>query len=131
MSDNVPQNSFSNRREERRQHRLERRGDSWFIGVFLILLAGVILLQNLKIIAINNWWALFILIPALSAFAAAWRISRQAGSFNKAARSAAIAGVILTLLTCIFFFNLDWNILGPVLLLVAGISLLANSLLPG
>jgi ABC-type uncharacterized transport system permease subunit len=119
------------RREERRAHRFESRGGGWIIGLLLILLAVILLLQNLNIDTLNNWWSLFILIPALASFAAAWRISKAAGGhFNMRASSSLIVGLILVLVTAMFLFSMNWTILGPILLALAGIGLIVNVMLP-
>jgi hypothetical protein len=135
MNENSPQSNFSDRREYRHERRMERRAlrgsGGWVWGIILILLAGILLLQNLKIYTLNNWWALFILIPALGSFAAAWRVAQAAGGrFNVRARGALIVGLVLVLVTAMFLFGMNWTILGPVLLALAGIALIVNVLLP-
>ncbi len=135
MNGNSSQNNFADRRQarwERRQERLQgRRGGEWILGILMILLAGIFLLQNMQIYIVNNWWALFILIPALGSFAAAWRIYQVNNArFTARARSALIVGVVLVLVTAMFLFNLNWTILGPALLAFGGVSLIVNGLLP-
>ncbi len=138
MNDNSTQNHYPDRFEERQQRRderwarrQERSGGQWMWGILLILLAGILFLQNQHIYIINNWWALFILLPAMGSFAAAWRISRDAGGkITSAARNTLIVGVVFLLVAAMFLFNLNWTILGPVLLALAGIGLLANGMLP-
>jgi cation transport ATPase len=124
------------RHEERRQHREERRaaraGNSWIGGVVLILVGIFLLLQNLGASLLNNWWALFILIPALGAFANAWRAYQEAGGhLTASARSSLFGGLILTLVAAIFLFNLSWGLLGPILLILIGIGIFVNVALPG
>ncbi|HVP20663.1 MAG TPA: hypothetical protein VMS73_02260, partial [Anaerolineaceae bacterium] len=45
----------------------ERRSSSsgWIFGVVLILIGAAFFLQNFNLLQINNWWALFLLIPAI------------------------------------------------------------------
>ncbi len=119
------------RREERRQRREERHsgwmGGEWIIGVVLILVGLLLFGRNLNIVNIQNWWALFILLPALGSFSTAWRIvTRTGGHFNGRARSAVIFGLGLCLVTVIGLFNLNWTIFGPGLLLLVGLGLLIN-----
>jgi hypothetical protein len=87
-------------------------------------------LQNVRGVYLNNWWALFILIPALGSFADAWNAYRQQGRMNRRVRGAFISGCVLSLVTATFLFNWRWDVVLPVLLIVWGISLLLNSLLP-
>ena len=124
-----------NRRAERRQRIAERRvgrqGGSWIVGGILILAGILIMLQNLISFQLNNWWALFILIPALGAFGNAWRAYQKNGHLSAPARASLISGIILTMVTAIFLLGLNWNVLGPVLLILAGTGLLINTVLPG
>jgi hypothetical protein len=79
----------------------------------------------------QNWWALFILLPAIGAFATAWRIFQDAGGrLTYAARGALLAGSILVYTTVIFLLNLSWVMLGPVVIILAGVGMLLNYALP-
>jgi hypothetical protein len=117
MNDQSPINNTQpeplDRHEARRQHHEARReflggsggGLTWVAGVILILLGVAFLLQNIGTFSIplENWWALFILIPALGAFDTARRIYRKSGNqFTASACSSALGGVILTLITASF-----------------------------
>lgn len=120
-------------RQQRLEERRARRGrNSWIGGVVLILIGAVLLLQNLGKMVFENWWALFILIPALGAFANAWRTYQEAGGhLTGAARSSLLGGFILTMVAAIFLLNLNWTLLGPVLLILAGIGIFVNVIIPG
>ncbi len=123
--------------ESRRMRREERRaarggGGAWAAGLLLIGLGVLFLLQNTgTVIALNNWWALFILLPAIGAFGNAWRAYQAAGGrLTAAARGSLIGGLILVLITAIFLFGLNWGLLGPVVIILVGAGLLLNALLP-
>lgn len=119
------------RREERRAARGDRNRGAWVGGVALIILGVVFLLQNTAAFALENWWALFILIPALGAFERAWRHYQEAGGrLTASVRSALLGGLVLIVVAAAFLFNLEWGLLGPVLILLVGIALLINALLP-
>jgi hypothetical protein len=118
-------------RQERREARRSRMGGSWVGGAILILLGVIFLLQNQGITTLQNWWALFILLPAFGAFGNAWRSYQEAGYLNRSARNSLFWGLILTLVSVIFLLNLNWTWLGPAILIVMGIGILVNALLPG
>ena len=121
-------------REERREERRARRGTTgtaWIGGVILILLGIIFLLQNVRGFYLNNWWALFILIPAIGSFASAWDIYQHNGRLTGPARGALIAGCVLLLVTATFLFSLNWGLVFPLLLVILGFVLLLNSLLSG
>ncbi len=124
-------------RHEARRQRFESRREvfggsssvSWIAGLILILVGVGFLLQNMGTfsIALNNWWALFILFPALGAFETAQRIYRKAGNqFTASARSSFLVGVIISLVVVIFLFDLDWNIFGPILIILGGVGMIFN-----
>ena len=74
---NEPHVAYYGRRAARRQRlegrRAGRLSGSWVVGAILILVGIFIMLPNLTAFSLQNWWALFILIPAVGAFANAWR----------------------------------------------------------
>lgn len=120
------------RRAERDERRAWRRsgGGAWIGGAVLIALGVIFLLQNFGGVRLNNWWALFILIPAIGSFSTAWHFYRQTGKFNRPARGALFSGLVLLLITGTFLFNLNWNMILPVLLIVLGLGMLINTMLP-
>jgi hypothetical protein len=122
------------RRAARRARRAERRaaryGGAWLIGAALIILGVIFMLQNTGALHLNNWWALFFLLPAAGSFATAYSSYRNQGRFTATSRSALIGGLVLTALAALFLFNLDWGKLWPVLLILAGIGALINAWLP-
>ena len=124
------------RRAERRERRMEYRqargmGGAWIGGAVLILLGMIFLLQNMGVMFIANWWALFILIPAVGAFGRAWNVYRfNGGRLTPAARSSLIGGLALTMIAAVFLLNLDFGIAWPILLILLGVGLLLNTLLP-
>ena len=119
------------RREERWAARGGRGSGAWIGGAILIILGLVFLLQNMGAFVLNNWWALFILIPAIGAFGAAWRTYQTAGGrLTAASRGSLISGFVLTMVAAVFLFNLNWTVVGPVLIILAGIALLMNAFLP-
>ncbi len=120
-------------RDARREERRARRGSNstaWVGGVILILLGVIFLLQSMRGFYLNNWWALFILIPAFGSFADAWNIYRQTGRLSRRVRGALVTGCVFLLITATFLFNWNWGLVLPVLLIIWGVTLLLNSLLP-
>ena len=132
LESNTNQPQPINSREERRMRRGSHVGGSWIIGAILVALGIIFLFQNMGTFTLNNWWALFILIPALGAFEEAWRGYKNAGGrLTKRARGSMLVGLVLTLVVFGLLFELDWKYLGPVLIILAGIGILVNVALPG
>ncbi len=120
-------------REARRQQRRAWRGSrpyGWVGGAVLILLGVIFLLQNVFSSFLVNWWALFILIPALGVFAGAWSSIQANGRLTASARGSLIFAIALTLAAFAFLLNLNISIWGPVLLIIAGVALLLSALAP-
>ncbi|MCB0116605.1 MAG: hypothetical protein R2873_23815 [Caldilineaceae bacterium] len=110
-----------------RGKRDESRG-GWIGGVVLIALGVIFLMQNFGIYSLDNWWALFILIPAISAFGAAWNIYRNnGGQVTPALTGSLVTGVILTLLSLSFLFGLNFGLIWPVFLILGGLSILLTT----
>jgi hypothetical protein len=64
---------------------MKRNGhcSGWIFGLVLITVGGALLLQKWRLpVLVGNWWALFMLIPAIGAFASAWALYRQAAQFT-------------------------------------------------
>jgi hypothetical protein len=134
MNDQLQNNEPLDRREARRQRREARAhsGSGWIVGVILIVLGGLFLAQNTGVykFPISNWWALFILIPAIGAFERALHYYRKADNQLTAQVSGSIlSGIVLTLLTLGFLFNIGWTYFGPVLIILAGLGILFSSML--
>jgi len=124
------------RREARRQRREERlavpsRGGGWIAGIILILLGGMFLLRNSGMfdISSNNWWALFILIPAIGSLDSAVRIYRHAGNrLTAPARGSGLVGLVLLFVTTMFLFDISWTFFGPILIILVGVGIIVTSM---
>ena len=123
------------RQQERAERRAARHGGgaagsyNWAGGLILIVLGGIFLLQNMNLLGtFDNWWALFILIPAIGSFASAWsHYRRTGGQWNSSVTGSVIGGLVLTSVAGAFL--LDWNIgqLWPIFLIIGGLSVLLGA----
>lgn len=96
-------------------------------GGILVLVGIVLMLQNLGMTAFQNWWALFILIPAAGALAGAWRTwSANGGLFSVAVVAPLLVGLVLLGVAVTFLFELtvNWAWIGPLILIVLGVAVL-------
>ena len=122
MSENLPNDT-----PPPEKHNREQMG--WLGGAVLILIGVIFLLQNISGFSLNNWWALFILIPALASLGTAWRAYQAHGRLTAAVRAPLFGGLILLLVAALFLFNLDWGRFWPFFLIIAGLGALASALI--
>lgn len=100
---------------------------SWNGGAILIGLGVIFLLHNLNVFHLDNWWALFILMPAVANLGTAWRSYQQHGRLTPKAHGSLTGGVILSLVAATFLFSWSWSVMWPVFLIVGGLSALLHN----
>ncbi len=126
MKENNP-----NQQEENAQRETGRSAKDtmpWLGGVVLILVGIVFLLRQVSGFELDNWWALFILIPAVGSLATAWRAYDSADrKVTASVRGSLIGGLMMVLIAAIFLFNLDWALFFPAILILTGLGILASS----
>jgi len=121
----------TDRAQRRAERRAAREGRAWIGGVILIGLGVIFLLHNAGALHLHNWWALFILIPALGSFATAYGAFRtNGGRLNSMVRGSIIGGLVFTALAAAFLFELNLSLLLPAVLILAGVGMLFNTALP-
>lgn len=98
-------------------------------GVILIIGGIILFTQQFGLLGPRyNWWALFILIPALASLGGAFTAFQQTGKFNAAVRSGLGGSIVLLTLTFMFLFGLDWAIWWPLMVLAGGLSIFLEGL---
>ena len=105
------------------------RGSNTLLGVLFIALGAAFFAQSYFGLGFRNWWALFILIPAVFAFSTAY-YAWKAGHTTTATSQAAI-GLVITTVAAIFLLDIAWRLAWPFLFLEAGIGLLLPRLASG
>jgi hypothetical protein len=102
-----------------------REHSGWIFGLVLIVLGGVFMLQNAGVpVLVGNWWALFILFPAVAAFTAAWKQHQQSGRMTPRVVGLMTGGLVPLTIALIFLFNFDFGYAWPLLLIVLGVGIL-------
>jgi LiaF transmembrane domain len=108
----------------------ERNG--WILGLVLIALGGVFLLQNAGLpVLVGNWWALFILIPAIAAFASAWTLYQQDKQFTPRVIGLITGGLVPLTIALIFLFDFSFGGAWPLLLVILGAGMLLRGIATG
>lgn len=105
---------------------------AWVGGVALVIVGGILLLHNSGLIPLpENWWTLFMLIPAAVVVGVAWMFYRDAGNrFTSEVGWSLTAAAILVAVASIFLFGLSWGVVWPIFMILAGIGLFISWLAP-
>jgi hypothetical protein len=110
------------------EKRPSRQRPAWIAGGVLILIGIVFIVRNVTGLSFDNWWALFILIPALGSLATAWQMFERNGQrFTAASRGPLIGGIVLLAVTAVFLFNIDWGKVWPLFIILVGLGILLSS----
>lgn len=73
---------------------------------------------------LDNWWALFMLIPVSTMSMEMWQDYQKNGRLSKKTSGLIIPITILSVIVAIFLFNLSWSIIWPVSFIAVGTSIL-------
>ena len=115
--------------EPKNQPPVQGKKPVWIGGAVLVAAGIFLLLGNLTRFSLNNWWAVFLLIPAAGSLWTAYTIwRRNEWRFNAASRGPLIGGLVLVFLAVIFLFNLDWGRVWPGFLIIVGGGLLLTGI---
>jgi hypothetical protein len=92
----------------------------------MLALAGLVFfLQALGVL--HNWWADFILLPALALLAGSWAAYRaQDGRLRGLGRLLLGNGLVVLSVALLFLFGLDWATWWPLMLVAPGFALFLN-----
>lgn len=124
-------------RQERSDRRAERRADRqegglvWVAGLVLIAVGVLYFLHDFGYLpTFTNWWALFLLLPAVGTLSAArGAYQRNGGHWTFEVAGPFIGGLLFLGLTAVFLFDLNYGWLWPLFLIAAGLLLIAAPML--
>ena len=114
--------------EDRKPPGNHKDGPPWIAGGVLVMMGLLLLVSNITGTPFNNWWALFILIPALGSLYAALKNYSEVGAMTESVRKPLTGGMILLTVSVIFLFDLDWSTMWPFLLVIAGGMMLLTAI---
>ncbi len=119
QEDNFPQ--------EEKPRRFRSSGAWW--GLVLIFVGAILIAQRLGYVGEQfNWWAIFILIPAIGSLSTAFFAFQKSGRFNAAVRGSLGGGLVVLTVALMFMFGLDWTYWWPLMVIVPGFSMFLNGL---
>lgn len=93
-------------------------------GLFLVIAGGMAFAANAFGLALENWWALFILLPATSFHLMARQVAKsEKGGAHAGSRVLNGLSLIVFTVAAMFLLNLDWGQWWPLMLLASGTAL--------
>ena len=95
----------------------------------IVIAVGVIFLAGNFGIAIplpDRWWALFIFVPAAASLVTAARFYRIDERITDRVVGPAIGGALMLAVASILFFDLDWGMWWPVLVIIVGLGIVVR-----
>lgn len=101
-----------------------------WIGLVFIGGGAMVLLNQMGILSFDfNWWALFILLPAIGVLSGAYARYRSANNlFDMGVMIPGLIGLFMVALsvsmTFGFFWNIDWSLYWPIILIIIGLGII-------
>ncbi|ABF43923.1 hypothetical protein Dgeo_2489 (plasmid) [Deinococcus geothermalis DSM 11300] len=103
-----------------------RRPRSLITALVLIALGLVYLAQNLSGQHLGPLWTVIFFIPALGSLGRAWQAVQQDGAFTPRAAAFTLGGTAVLLLGLTFLLGWPWPVVGPLFLILLGLSALTG-----
>lgn len=95
-------------------------------GLMLIGIGAVFLAMQFGSIQLDNWWALFILIPVIAGWGSALQQVRAAGGVTNGAIRTFMGALFPLFIALIFLLEWDWGRVWPGFIILAGLNALAS-----
>ena len=105
----------------------KRKNDNMMTGLILITVGVIFLFMQFGGFYINNWWALFILIPVIYTWSKAFSLYREAGEITLEAAENVSGSLFLLFVAAIFLFSWDWGRVWPGFIIIVGINALVRT----
>ena len=108
-------------------------GLSLWVGVSVMLLGATFLANNLDLINLHTmfgsvqWWGIFILIPGVGALLNALIVFVMSDNhLTLAVQGLFVLGLVICAVASLALLGLDWNLLGPIIVIAIGIGFLVR-----
>lgn len=119
--------TYQFKEEEQNNQPHHKSNNGLVVGGVLIAVGVLLVVTRLMGWAFDNWWVLFLLIPAFSSFGQAGKAYQRDGRLGPDGTSSLIGGLTILFIASMFFFGISWTMLWPVLLIIVGIGSIAKA----
>ena len=114
-------------KDEEKGTEAAEKSNSWIQAVVLIVVGLGLLASNFTGFSFNNWWALFMFVPAGMMLNKVWADYKSDGRLTSKSTGPLIAGLAILVMIPVFLFNLSLGALWPLALIFGGIAVLLGS----
>ncbi len=101
------------------------------LGVVVILIGALFLAHEhgyrIGFFGLDNWWALFILIPAIAMTVQVVLRVRRLGRFDAEAAGTSVGALATTLVAVLFLFELPFGKWWPLFIMLGGVAILISA----
>lgn len=118
---------FKDLKDEEKGNGSAAKSNSWIMALVLIVVGAGLLISNFTGFTFNNWWALFMVIPAVGMFAAVWRDYQANGRLTGKSTGPLISGLAMVVMMIVFLFNLSWSGLWPLGFIFGGLAIILGN----
>ncbi len=117
---------FKDLKDEEKGDESAAKSNNWMMALVLIVVGLGLLVSNFTGFSFDNWWALFMLIPAVAMLTNVWRDYQANGRLTSKCTGPLIGGLAILVMAVIFLFNLNWSGLWPLAFVFGGIAVLLS-----
>lgn len=104
----------------------------YWTGALLVLLGIYLLLEKSGYIPeLENWWALFIILPGLATIGSALKSLTDGGIITRRIIDRIASGVTIMFVGCVMLFGWRWSQIWPVFLIIIGTEYFLKDLVTG
>ncbi len=118
---------FKDLKDEEKAGATEEKGSNWIMALVMIVVGIGLLVSNFTEFSFNNWWALFMLIPAAAMLRTVWVDHQAHGRLTSKSTGPLIGGLATLVMMGVFLFNLSWSGLWPLGFIFGGLAVWLGS----
>jgi uncharacterized membrane protein len=118
---------FKDMKDEEKGTDAAEKNNSWIMAVVLIIVGLGLLASNFTGFSFNNWWALFLFVPAFMMLSKVWADYKDNGRLTSKSTGPLITGLAMLVMIVVFLFNLSFGALWPLAFIFGGIAVLLGS----
>ncbi|MBT3251895.1 MAG: hypothetical protein HN729_12775 [Candidatus Marinimicrobia bacterium] len=109
-----------------------KKENRYWTGALLVLLGIYLLLEKSGYIPeLENWWALFIVLPGLATIGSAYKSLMDEGIITRRIIDRIASGVTIMFVGCVMLFGWQWSRIWPVFLIIIGTEYFIKDLVTG